>query len=130
VFGGERSCDASVTKFDLVIPNTKTSRTTFLLHVLLTHLSYQLHLLGQRNSQVISYIFYLLLELNLFIFALVLFLNNFANVGGTDHSNSHIGISQPPDIICTVSSIYNTSLGVFEILDDDLFVMRRCSCKD
>lgn len=130
MFGGERSCDASITKFDLVIPNAQTSRTTFLLHVLLAHLSYQLHLLGQRNSQVISYIFYLLLELNFFIFALVLFLNNFANVGGTDHSHPHIGISQPSDIVCTVTSIYNTPLGVFEVLDDDLFVMGRSSCKD
>jgi hypothetical protein len=127
---GERSSDAGISEFDLVITDSHSCRASLLFHVFLTQLSDHLHFFSQRYTYIVPDIFDFLLELNLFLLALIFFLDDFANVCGSYDSYSYISISEPSHIVRSITSINDASLGIFEVLDDHFFVVRRGSGED
>ena len=126
MFGSERGCNTSITKLDLVV-SEKSSLSLVFSHSLLSHLSYQLHLSGNTDSHIVSYFRYPSVELYLLFFLFFFFLYHLADICCSHNCHSDISVSETSDIVGSISCIYNTTLIIFEIFNNDLFIVRRCS---
>lgn len=133
VLGGERGSDAGVSELYLVIAHhhSHSHSAEAVPHAFLIEVLHHLELLLKGNAGIIPYIKQSLLILLALLLLLVFLLDHLANVRSSNHSHTNVSSSQSSHIVGSVSCVENASVWQFlEELDNDLFVMRTCSCED
>ncbi len=130
MFGGEGGGDAGVSEFDLIIGYAHSSFLCSSSHSLLIKLSHHLYFFGDGYTDIVFDIIQFFVKVSFFFFPLLLFLHDFTDVGCTYDCYSHVCVSQSSYVVGSISSIDYSSLELFEIFDDDFFVMGGGSRKD
>ena len=130
MFGSEGGGDAGISEFDLIICNAHSSFLCSSSHSLLIKLVHHLDFFGEGYSDIILDIIQFFVKVSFFFFPLLLFFHDFTDVGCTYDCYSHVCVSQSSYVVGAISGIYYSSLELFEIFDDDFFVMGGGSWED
>lgn len=133
MFGGERSSDACVSEFYLIVvhQHTHPHAAETVPHALLIEILHQLELLLKGNTGIVPDVQQSLLVLLVLFLLLVLLLDHFADISRPDHSHTHISGSQSSHIVGSVSCVENASVWHFlEELDYHFLVVWACPCED
>lgn len=130
VFGGERSCNAGVSEFDLVVHEAGSSFLGSFSHALLGQLVHHLHFFGDAHSDIVLNLGNPSLEGLLFLLLVFFFLHDVTDVSSANNCHPYICVSESSHIIGSIASVYDSSLLFFEVFYDNFLVVGGGSCEN
>lgn len=131
VLRSKRSSNTSITDLNVIIHEEICVILSHFYHSLLVEFGHHLEFFLERNDNIWLQFFHFLLEYFLKFFWFSLLLLNLRQCRSAYNSNPNICSPQASNIIRAVSSIQNCTILYFlNILNDHLFVLRWCPCKN